>query len=211
MNHRDWPLIVGLLAWVGFIVILMAWVDRPVAQAMHALPWAPDCERLTHLVDPLVPLASAIVVLASFALLYGWRPGPNTAGLLWMAFAVLAAAAIKEELKYAFGRTWPETWTNANPSYIHDGVFSFAPFHGGKGWASFPSGHMSVSVAAVAASWSTFRRCRWIGAFLALLVAIGLLGANFHWLSDIAGGSLLGVMVGAGVARLGNPLGWHRR
>jgi hypothetical protein len=40
-----------------------------------------------------------------------------------------------------FGRTWPESWLGDNPSWIRDDVFGFFPFHGGRGWESFPSGH----------------------------------------------------------------------
>ena len=29
-------------------------------------------------------------------------------------------------MKYAFGRLWPETWVDNNPSWIHDGAYGFS-------------------------------------------------------------------------------------
>ena len=44
---------------------------------------------------------------------------------------------------------------------------------------------------------------RWLGVPLALAVAIGLLGANYHWLSDILAGAIVGVTAGVVAAKVG--------
>lgn len=182
-----------------------ALVDRPLARWIHDnLAHQPLFPWLTHIVDPVVPLALGILLIAGLAAAFGKDPRPGMRPLLALAVAVLVAVAVKDELKWMFGRSWPETWVNGNPSYIRDGVFTFAWFHGGRGWASFPSGHMTLITAAVAALWRESRGLRWIGAVVVILVAVGLLGADYHWLSDIIAGTLLGAAVGLGVAGLVN-------
>jgi len=62
------------------------------------------------------------------------------------SMSFIAANFITNQLKYALGRTWPDTWIQNNPSLIQNGVFGFNPFHGGPGFASFPSGHVAASL-----------------------------------------------------------------
>ena len=101
------------------------------------------------------------------------------------ALAVFVAIGAKDMLKIAFGRTWPETFTCGNPSFIRDAAYGFAPFHGGQGWASFPSGHDMVVFAAAGCLWVLLPRLRTLYVLAAVLVSVGLLVADFHWLSDI--------------------------
>ena len=107
------------------------------------------------------------------------------------------------ELKDVFGRTWPETWVNNNPSYFTNGTYGFFPFHGGQGWRAFPSGHTTAIAAAAGAAWCLWPKHRRLGVPLALAVAIGLLGANYHWLSDILAGAIVGVTTGVVAAKVG--------
>jgi membrane-associated phospholipid phosphatase len=119
--------------------------------------------------------------------------------------ALFVALGVKELLKLAFGRTWPETWTGGNPSFIRDGAFGFSPFHGGAGWASFPSGHETLTCAVAACLWVLVPRLRPLYVLVVLIVAIGLLVADYHWLSDILAGALVGALIGVFFARLELP------
>lgn len=157
---------------------------------------------LTHIPDPFVALASVGLIVAALAAWVGWRPGPRTRTLLACAVAIAIAVMVKEQLKFAFGRTWPETWVDGNPSWIRDGLFLFQPFHGGKGWASFPSGHTAVIAAPAAVLWRAVPRWRWLWASLVGAVAIGLLGANYHWVSDVLAGACVGIASGIGALAL---------
>src|SRR5580658_10495109 len=89
------------------------------------------------------PATGILLGLAGLAALAGWRPGHWARIVIACCIAVLVAINLKDQLKYAFGRTWPETWVNDNPSWIGNGTYGFWPFHKGAGWASFPSGHMT--------------------------------------------------------------------
>ena len=58
--------------------------------------------------------------------------------LVAIAANLVATAIIKDLLKRAFGRTWPETWLGDNRSLIADNVYGFYPFHFGGTYQSFP-------------------------------------------------------------------------
>lgn len=185
---------------VGFSVTFL---DREIATWSHvhlrgirAFVW------LTWIVAPLPYLAGGGLLGLVVAMMAGWRPGPRGRQGLACCLATLLAVVLKDQLKYLVGRTWPETWTQGNPSWIDAGIFTFQPFHGGRGWASFPSGHTTVMAAPMTVLWLSVPRLRWLWAGLVALVAIGLLGAVFHWLSDIIAGGFLGVACGWGMTAL---------
>ena len=157
---------------------------------------------LTRISEVLLGTSTVVLIGAGFAWLLGWRPGRAGRTVVVACLAVFVSWSVKEELKYAFGRTWPETWTNNNPSWIRDGVFGFFPFHGGSGWASFPSGHTTVIAAAMMVMACAYPRLRLLWALPVLLVAVGLIGADYHFLGDIVAGAYLGAGCGAAMAAL---------
>ncbi len=178
----------------------IAFVDRQAASWSHAtFHGAAVFRGLTHLVDPLLPAAALGLATAALAAASGWRPGPVGRTLVACCFATLIAVAIKDQAKFAFGRLWPETWVNDNPSWIKDGAYGFFPFHGGTGWSAFPSGHMCDISAPVAVLWRRLPRWRPLLAIPVALVAVGLFGADFHFVGDLIAGTFLGAACGAGV------------
>ena len=98
-----------------------------------------------------------------------------------------------------------------NPSYFGNGVYGFFPFHGGQGYASFPSGHTAAATAFAGSLWFLWPQLRWLGILLTLCVVIGLLGADYHWLSDIIAGGVLGATTGAVAANIGSQGPEERR
>ncbi len=154
---------------------------------------------LTHLVDPLLPLAGLGLAGAALAGSCGWRPQRAGHLLIACCFAVLVSYAIKEQLKFDFGRLWPETWVDGNPSWIKDAAYGFFPFHGRTGWSSFPSGHMTAITAPVSVLWARLPRWRPVLAIPVILVAVGLYGADFHFIGDMVAGCCLGAACGIGV------------
>src|SRR5262249_629097 len=102
----------------------------------------------------------------------------------------------ERSLKFAFGRTWPETWVQDNPSLIRDDVYGFNPFHAGPGFAAFPSGHMVAISAIVSIFWILHPQLRWLGAFCVVAVFIGQLGANYHFVSGLIAGGFIGFSIG---------------
>lgn len=206
-SRPDWrhavAIYAGLFACVALAYFFadreLAAALRPHLKGLEFFPW------LTHIADPLGPLSCIGAAVAAARGLARGSLAPLETALLRVSCAVLIVWALKEQLKWAFGRTWPETYLSCcpNPSYFGSGTYGFFPFHGGQGYASFPSGHTAAITAFAGAVWVLLPRLRWLGAALALAVAIGLLGAGYHWLSDILAGAILGGSTGIAAARLG--------
>ena len=193
-----------LTAFALATVLAVVALDRPIATWSHGLHRPAWCVWLTWLADVPAPGAVLALGVIGISALRGMRPGPAARVLLVASVSTLVAVAAVFVLKSAFGRPWPETWVANNPSWIGTHTYWFFPFHGGIGWSSFPSGHLATITAPGAALWPHTRRWRPVLAALPVLVAIGLLGANFHFLGDCIGGTLLGI---ASAASVGLTLG----
>jgi len=152
--------------------------------------------------EALEPLAAFVFVVLAIAALAGWRSGIRGRIVLALCFSVFTVKGVTSVAKTVFGRTWPESWLGDNPSWIRDGVFGFFPFHEGPGWGSFPSGHTAVIMTTATILWLVSPGLRIVWALLVAVVVAGLIGANYHFVSDIIGGLYLGVAVGVGVAGL---------
>jgi membrane-associated phospholipid phosphatase len=106
------------------------------------------------------------------------------------------AESIKNQLKFIFGRLWPETWVLNNPSFIRDGAYEFDLFHGGAGYASFPSGHTSMTCAVISVLCILHPKLRALYLLVVLAITVSLIGANYHFLSDIIAGAFVGISTG---------------
>ena len=193
VSLRQW---LCALALTGLaIVISFYWFDRRIALFVHNhLPHGTRkvTQPLTYIPDPLILIAAITFVVLGLVGLKGRSLSKMQSVILVCSVSLMVAEAIKNELKFIFGRTWPETWYQNNPSFISDGVYGFNWFHGGQAYASFPSGHMTAICAVVSVFWIYYPQLRSV--YLGALVA--LVGADFHFLSDCIAGSLLGVSIG---------------
>ena len=197
ISLRQWLLALALTALA--VVICFNWHDRPIALFVHSqLPHGTPkvAEPLTYIPDPLIWIAAITFVVLGLAGLKGRSLSKMQSVLLVCSVSLIVAETIKSELKFVFGRTWPETWYQNNPSFISDGVYGFNWFHGGQGYASFPSGHMTAICAVVSVFWLYYPQLRSIYSIVALGVLVGLVGADFHFLSDCIAGAFLGVSIG---------------
>ncbi len=192
-----WKWTISLAGTASAAAISYEWLDRPIAHIFHQTVAHPEqFAELTHLPDPFVPLA--VVVFTGLGLwnlsgrLLSWV---QNCGLL-CSISLIVAETTKAQLKFIFGRTWPDTWIHNNPSFLRDGIYGFNFFHGGPEYASFPSGHMAVTCAVASVLWIYFPKARTLYILGALAVAIGLIGANYHFLSDVIAGSFVGVSSG---------------
>ena len=186
------------------IGLCVVFVDRAAASFAHAHLGGRGriFIDLTHIVDPLLPLAALGLSGSAIAGCLGCRFSRAGQIVLACCVAVAVAYLFREELKFAFGRLWPETWVQDNPSWIRDGAYGFFPFHGGIGWSSFPSGHMTIVSAPAGALWAALPRWRALAAIPVIAVAVGLFGADYHFVGDIMAGTYLGTACGVGAWRL---------
>jgi membrane-associated phospholipid phosphatase len=189
--------LIGLFATVVAVTISYLWLDRPLALLAHAHTGERETfARFTHIPDPFIPAACIVFVACGLWVFAGrMLSRPMTVGAL-ASVSVIVAETIKSGLKFVFGRLWPDTWVQNNPSFIHDGAYGFNFFHGGAGYASFPSGHTTVTCALISVLWMLYPYWRPFYAAIVLAVAVGLIGANYHFLSDVIAGGFLGTSTG---------------
>ena len=198
-----------LAAGTAIAIIVCVWlVDRPMAEFAHAvlLPHRGWFAKLTHIVDPLPVIAGLICAGYVLSALSGVFPGPRGRLALRLSIALLVAIFLKDGLKGIAGRSWPETWTDDNLSYIRDGIYGFFPFRGFNGtraFQAFPSGHLTaISVTCVGLALA-FPHWKWLAPVPIALVAVGMIGSDYHWVSDLIGGGALGAAVALAAHRLG--------
>ncbi|HTM75256.1 MAG TPA: phosphatase PAP2 family protein [Pseudolabrys sp.] len=192
---RKWVL--TLTATSAATVFAYEWLDRPVAFFFHKTVARPETfARLTYAPDPMVPLAVIVFVILGLINLSGRALSRLQNCALLCSLGVIVAELTKIHLKLAFGRTWPDTFRDNNPSFLRDGVYGFNSFHGGHAYASFPSGHTAVTCAVTSVLWIYYPRWRWLYVLAVLAVAVGLVGANYHFVSDVIAGGFVGVSTG---------------
>ena len=195
LAFRRW--LIGLLATVVAVAICYLWLDRPLALLAHAHSGERETfARFTHIPDPFIPTACVVFVACGLWVFAGRILSRPIAASALASISVIVAETIKGGLKFVFGRLWPDTWVQNNPSFIHDGAYGFNFFHGGPGYASFPSGHTTVTCALISVLWILYPYWRPFYAAIVLAVAVGLIGANYHFLSDVIAGGFLGTSTG---------------
>jgi membrane-associated phospholipid phosphatase len=192
---RDWSL--GFLGTSVAVVVSYLWLDRPIAYLAHdELQRFHLFQKLTLIPDALVPLAIVAFMALGLRGLAGGRLSRFQSVMLLSGLSLAVAVMVKDQLKFAFGRPWPETWVRNNLSFIRDGAYGFHPFHGGAGYASFPSGHMTMTCTVLTVLWICYPGYRLVYALGMAAVGIGLVGANFHFLSDVIAGGFIGITAG---------------
>jgi membrane-associated phospholipid phosphatase len=194
------PVATRLALWVLSGVVLIglcvAFLDRPIAtwshDVLHRPPVAVAVTRLAAFRLCMELAAAALAGALVVRLLYG-RLTPAWRGAVAAVLATILAALAVMLLKHAFGRLWPETWIDNNPSWIGSHRYGFVPFHGGEGYGSFPSGHTARITAPFAVLWQRLPRWRPVWAIPPLAIAAALIASNYHFLGDCVGGAYLGM------------------
>ena len=144
--------------------------------------------------DLLFLLVSIITVVAVFCYLVQRRRkiySPATSFFQLVAYAVPASYIGKTTLKLIFGRINTRVWLH------NTRLYGFHWFHGGGIYDGFPSGHMAVFTAFMAALWRIYPRCRWICLVFLMMLAAALIVTNYHFLGDVLAGAVLGWLVEA--------------
>lgn len=195
---RRWLL--WLAATAIAVMLSVSYVDRPLA--IFAQDWfgplQTDRVEGSSFIGMLV-LGVVATVLVRRAMRYRFERLDLI--FLLTGTSLLVGDATKRSLKVVFGRTWPKF---SHPSFLHDGVYGFNPFHVGYGYGSFPSGHMTAICALVSVLWICLPRLRPLYAACAVLLGFILVAGDYHFLSDVIAGSFLGTSVGLIVVSIWN-------
>ena len=114
--------------------------------------------------------------------------------LLAFSNSLAISICLKNILKLICSRYWPMTYKD-NLSLIVNNVYGFNWFKFAALNNSFPSGHTTVTAAAVGVVALYFPKLAWMAWSITLLVVLGLLADYYHFLSDVIGGAALGYLV----------------
>src|SRR5438132_8736086 len=116
--------LLSLAATAVFVLVSYQWIDRPIAFYMHEhVRHYPMFGKMTQLPELFAPFAGLLLLWLGVRALMKRPLSSLQALVLLCTLSLIAAAAIKDHLKFAFGRTWPETWVRHNPSLIRDRVY----------------------------------------------------------------------------------------
>jgi membrane-associated phospholipid phosphatase len=176
------------------VVISVEYLDRPISRlANEALGRFDLVESFTN-----APNLSRLItwfVLAAFVLrrFAMWGFSRFDVVLILSGASLLISGIVKQQLKYAFGRTWPKY---TFPSFIREDVYGFNPFHGQFGFDAFPSGHVAAICALLAVLCRFYPRLKLLSLIGAVVFSAGLVIANYHFLSDVIAGAFVGVSSG---------------
>ena len=117
--------------------------------------------------------------------------------LLVACVSLIVADDFRISLGDVFGRYWPQTWTHDNPSLIGTGTYGFHPFQRGDDIGSFPSGH-ACRILGFAGVWMiAMPGSRVIAIVLSAPMLLSLVAMNYHFVSDVIAGSVLGALIAA--------------
>jgi len=197
---------------IGAVLICYFWIDRPVAFFVyrHHINTIKLFRWLTY-PPPEVQNWSALI-LTILVVRRAWGPFLRWQKVLLVAcLSLVVADDFRISLGDVFGRYWPETWTHDNPSLICTGTYGFHPFQRGDDIGSFPSGH-ACRLLGFAAVWMIAmprsRTVQIIAIALCAPMLVSLVAMNYHFVSDVIAGSVLGGLVAtyaAHLARLERP------
>jgi membrane-associated phospholipid phosphatase len=172
------------------VVFSVVVVDRPLAYFFRGtfgqFEVVGSFTEAPSFFSPLAALVFVIFLVRRVA----FRPiGKLDIALVLSDVSILLAKFALPPLKFIFGRTWPQYH---HPSLVSDGVYGFNFLHAGSAFKSFPSGHMGSICALVVVLWIFYPRFRLIYTASIAAMATGLVVGNYHFLSDVIGGSFVG-------------------
>ena len=196
LSHTVLASLLLCCASIIFTFIGLLKFDVPVTRYVRSLndfqldhlhsPWL---AQLSDVGDELGRGESLLLVSAGLLVVgYGLRRSAWKRAGWETLLAHVFSGLINNVLKHVIGR--------ARPKFMHAGNPEFSPL-AGSGWDSFPSGHSMAGFAVATVLAIRFPKVRWPIMFLALAIAVSRMIRGSHYLTDVAGGAVLGVLVGA--------------
>lgn len=194
-------------------------IDRPLCEYIHDKNWpqylssaylngklpcvtpASSVASSSRLTSQIVDWPPVMTGLSPFLILIGLAccSGRSRELMLFMGVSILLTFVMKNDLKWIFSRNWPLTWTHNNLSWISNHAYGFQWFQGNlfqgvDATGSFPSGHTAVAFAALMPIGLMFWRAMPCCIAVATLEGLLMVAFNYHFLSDVLAGALIGVL-----------------
>ena len=223
--HSLWAIAICLVV----VVFCYEWIDRAVAIYVHGheiakLPWIKQLTYPPPVVQNWSPLVLVVLMIRR-----AWGPLSGCQKTLFVAcLALVIANQFRVSLGGVCGRYWPETWFHIdpanlpggtlgndllqagkgeylnNPSLIGDGTYGFHPFSWSDDLGSFPSGHATRLLSIATVFWIAMPRSRVFFLLVCPPMLASLVAMNYHFVSDVVAGSVLGAVVAVYAVRLAN-------
>jgi membrane-associated phospholipid phosphatase len=191
---------------IAAVLICYSWIDRPVAFFVyhHHINKIQVFRWLTY-PPPEVQNWSALI-LTILTVRRAWGSFLRWEKTLFVAcLSLIVADDFRISLGDVCGRYWPDTWTHDNPSLIGTGAYGFHPFQRGDDIGSFPSGH-ACRILGFATVWVIAmphsRGVQVIAVVLSAPMLVSLVAMNYHFVSDVIAGGVLGGLVATYAAHL---------
>ena len=150
-------------------------------------------DMLTHIPDLIV----ALLIFYAILFLFFYKKYRNILFFKFLFFSLISVSLtsqIKDILKFIFGRYWPNTWIDNNLSLIVNNVYGFNFFQKGS-TSSFPSGHAALTFSFFTMCILFFPKYKIYFIIPMLLSCLGQVLMNYHFLSDVFAGAVLGFLV----------------
>jgi membrane-associated phospholipid phosphatase len=187
--------------------ISVTWFDKPIALLIsHFFGVRIVSSQLASTPFLSIPLiASMVFVVMGLLAILGRRFSYVEKAILLCDVSVIVTELVKNQLKFLFGRSWPDSWGPNILSLVHDNVYGFHFLHSGESFESFPSGHAAVAAAVMSVLWILYPKLRPLCIVFVAAGDIGLVLLNLHFLSDVIVGSFVGISVGLFTVALCTP------
>jgi membrane-associated phospholipid phosphatase len=181
--------------WISF-----AFFDKIIANEFHYMPHTgflyPFCQFITLLGSPKTDFIFTVVsfILAVFVL-YKQPQNRLANHLLLMALAMVVAIFLETTLKYLLGRYRPEM-------LFQQGLYGFHYLSHQFLLNSTPSGHTTRIFVLVTGFSLMWKRLSPFFIILGLMVAFSRVVLEFHYLSDVVFGAMLGTFATLWISRI---------
>src|ERR1700693_6308441 len=188
---------------IAAVLLCYFWIDRPVAFFVYRRH-INSVQVFRWLTYPPPELQNwSALVLTILVVRRAWGPFSHWQKVLLVAcLSLILADEFRMSLGDVFGRYWPETWSHDNPSLIGTGTYGFHPFQRGDDIGSFPSGHAARILGFTMVWWIAMPGSRILCAVLCPPMLVSLVATNYHFVSDVISGGVLGAIVAAYAVRL---------
>ncbi|MBA2654678.1 MAG: phosphatase PAP2 family protein [Gammaproteobacteria bacterium] len=200
MSRLNKTSLTALLLGGGFYWLSFNFFDQPLAYAFHHLAHNGTAfsfyQSVTLLGDPrFAVLFTVLSFLISITILFRDPQSKLANNLLFIAIAMLAAIFLETSLKFLLGRYRPEL-------LFQEGLYGFHYLSHQFLMNSTPSGHTTRMFVLVTGCSLVWKRLTPVFILVGLLVCLSRLALEFHYLSDVIFGALLGTLVTLWVAKI---------
>lgn len=200
-------IIVPFVVCALLVVLSYFFVDRPVAWAVynHDIRTRFPFLQSVSYTEPILVFLAVLSFLYFLIKYISFKVAAFDEILLRASISCAVSSFVVDFfLKSFVHRAWIDTWVGNNLSLISNNVYGFTISEGyEKAYASFPSGHTAVALSVITVFWFCYPKGRPVYFLFVFYVVIGLIGMDYHFVSDVIAGGFIGGYVGAWASRIG--------